>query len=593
MDDEHRKTRKRGMVHPEDYQRSVIKRSRVKGQEYINYKGNVVRAKSIGENCKCKRKCFEKIVEADRLTVFNRLYGLASKDEQDIYLEGLLSFRPVKRRRKQTEEFIGSKRNCSFSYCVLVNSETKVICKKAFINMHAISNKRLQRIQQLLAAGITPHDKRGHNISANIMEATEKIRVHEHIALFPIKEAHYASKDYRYLDSSLTVKTMYTLFKDKFSTSRITYEYYNKTFREDFNLKFGRQQVDTCCTCEALNIKIKSKNLNDNAKRVAAAEMIVHKRRSKQFYRTLQDVQKRCKENDNVVGLAFDYMQNLQLPKIPVQDLFYLRQLTVSVFCIHNIKTDEVVYFIHHEGNAKKGPNEVCSYIYRYIQQYIPNHVKELHLFCDNCPGQNKNNTVSRMCLFLKDSGRFDSIDQYFPIRGHSFLPCDRDFGHLKRKLKRFDRVHTLHQYIELIASANSKHKATIHVVEGNDIINFKDWWRNIYKSTAVSVETTKVPKDKRIPFNISTYHHFSYHIKDGKGVVVARTFINAFVTHTFVLSISENLSEPFGKAYPAGKIPITTEKMDHIKKSAKFVEDCENVEEFWNSIFEWPTTTN
>lgn len=56
----------------------------------------------------------------------------------------------------------------------------------------------------------------------------------------------------------------------------------------------------------------------------------------------------------------------------------------------------------------------------QYIKEYVPNNVRELHLFSDNCPGQNKNNTLIRMCLFLKYSGRFDNIEQYFPIRGHS-----------------------------------------------------------------------------------------------------------------------------------------------------------------------------
>lgn len=195
---------------------------------------------------------------------------------------------------------------------------------------------------------------------------------------------------------------------------------------------------------ENLSIKIKSKSLSENVKRAAVAQMIVHNRRSKKIYTALQKSTTLTKENSNVVALAFDFMQNLQLPKIPVQDLFYLRQLTVSLFCIHNMTTGQVVYFIYHEGNAKEGPNEVCSFLYQYIENYIPDNVKELHLFSDNCPGQNKNNTLIRMCLYLTDTGRFDKIEQYFPVRGHSFLPCDRDFSNIKKKLKKIDRVYTL-----------------------------------------------------------------------------------------------------------------------------------------------------
>ncbi|XP_050315423.1 uncharacterized protein LOC126749795 isoform X2 [Anthonomus grandis grandis] len=69
-----------------------------------------------------------------------------------------------------------------------------------------------------------------------------------------------------------------------------------------------------------------------------------------------------------------------------------------------------------------------------YIHKEINENVTELHLFCDNCPGQNKNLCMVKMCMALKSTGRFDKISQYFPIRGHSFLPCDRAFGTIKRK---------------------------------------------------------------------------------------------------------------------------------------------------------------
>jgi hypothetical protein len=130
-------------------------------------------------------------------------------------------------------------------------------------------------------------------------------------------------------------------------------------------------------------------------------------------------------------------MQNLSLPKIPVQEMFYWRQLSVSVFCIHDIKTEKSAIFLYHEEQAHKGPNEVCSFLDYYIKNNISSSVDELHLYSDNCGGQNKNHTLSRMLLALTDIGRFKKIIQNFPVRGHSFLPCDRDFALIKRYLKK------------------------------------------------------------------------------------------------------------------------------------------------------------
>lgn len=92
------------------------------------------------------------------------------------------------------------------------------------------------------------------------------------------------------------------------------YEFYLKYFRENFNYRFGRPQVDVCSTCENLGIKIKSTQLNNNAKRVAVAELIVHKRRAKKIYSKLAEVKEVCQTDETSYAIVFDYMQNLPLP---------------------------------------------------------------------------------------------------------------------------------------------------------------------------------------------------------------------------------------------------------------------------------------
>lgn len=65
----------------------------------------------------------------------------------------------------------------------------------------------------------------------------------------------------------------------------------------------------------------------------------------------------------------------LQLPRYPSQDLFYLSQLTISVFGVHNQKTDGAVFFMDHEGQEKKSPNKVCTIL--YINSSVDNNITE------------------------------------------------------------------------------------------------------------------------------------------------------------------------------------------------------------------------
>lgn len=174
---------------------------------------------------------------------------------------------------------------------------------------------------------------------------------------------------------------MHTAFKTKFPGLNVTYNLYYSIFKQHFDLHFGRPQVDTCITCEQLNVTISNSHVSESAKKQAEINLKVHKARANKFYSTIKNTKDLSQRRDDMVGLCFDYMQNLPLPHVPVQDVFYLRQLWVNLFFIHNLKTGQSVAYVYHEGVAKKGANDVCSIIHDYIQNCIPGTVKHLRLF--------------------------------------------------------------------------------------------------------------------------------------------------------------------------------------------------------------------
>jgi hypothetical protein len=81
---------------------------------------------------------------------------------------------------------------------------------------------------------------------------------------------------------------MFELFQAKHPDVNVGYTFYYNFFVENFKLSFGRPQIDICCVCEELKLKIKSPHLNDAAKRCAEAELAIHKRKSKKFYNKLK-----------------------------------------------------------------------------------------------------------------------------------------------------------------------------------------------------------------------------------------------------------------------------------------------------------------
>ena len=105
-------------------------------------------------------------------------------------------------------------------------------------------------------------------------------------------------------------------------------------------------------------------------------------------------------------------------------------------------------FYVYHEGTGTKGPNEVVSFLLHHLDKNPEfKNIEQFHFFSDACAAQNKNHTIVRLFFALALTNRFKKIDQYYPTRGHSFLPCDRDFSILKMKIKKSDRIYTLKEF--------------------------------------------------------------------------------------------------------------------------------------------------
>ena len=390
----------------------------------------------------------------------------------------------------------------SFTYEVLVGDAKEKVCVDAFKSLYGIKISRMRRLRSLLVLGKSPKDLRGKKLGTNAIRGNVRLLIREYIdsftsifALFhritsdkrsyPVKQSKYAGKTINYLDARLNVKILYSMFKERHPEAKCSYKFFLGYFKDNFTLRFGRPQIDSCCTCEELNLKLRSPHLSDAANRNAAAELMLHKRRLKKFYNKLQNESNpETKQNEpHVLEIAFDYMQNIPLPMIPVQETYYLKHLSVNFFSIHDVKCNKGHVYVYHEDTARKSPDEVCSFVYNYLMS-APPQFTEVHVYSDNCGGQNKNHALNRVFLALTDTGRFDRIEQYYPIRGHWYLPCDRDFAVIKRKLKRYDRLYTVHQITELIITSSATGKFTVEEVATEDIVDFQKWWPTFYKKS-------------------------------------------------------------------------------------------------------------
>ncbi|KAK9730799.1 Transposase IS4 [Popillia japonica] len=180
----------------------------------------------------------------------------------------------------------------------------------------------------------------------------------------------------------------------------------------------------------------------------------------------------------------------------------------------------------------------------------------------------------------LRDKGsqtidvEFWVIHQYFPIRGHSFLPCDRDFGSVKRLVQRSDRIYLPEEYQQLILDARKTNPFAITPINFRDIIEFKSWWPHFYKKTSKNID----PRCKDT-FAVSQYRQLTY---SSDGGLAASTFKLVKPNVTPKIPETSAYREP---------VPINAKKMTDIKNVLKYIPSGETLK-FYYHIVSWKTTT-
>ncbi|KAJ8724304.1 hypothetical protein PYW08_015778 [Mythimna loreyi] len=157
--------------------------------------------------------------------------------------------------------------------------------------------------------------------------------------------------------------------------------------------------------------------------------------------------------------VQFDLQQQMYLPTLTHTQMYYSRQLACVNMGIHLEDEGKGIMFLWNETVGQRGSNEIASCLYKFFTDSEIGHTtskQKLILWSDNCGGQNKNQAVLVMFLVLIAKGFFTKVTHKFPVKGHTFLACDRDFAIIE-KSKRRAKPQIPKDLIELVANAAKK----------------------------------------------------------------------------------------------------------------------------------------
>lgn len=345
-------------------------------------------------------------------------------------------------------------------------------------------------------------EQRGKQPCSRRIETDEmRALIYAHLIEIPHRKSHYKKSGMLYFENSaLTVKKLYFLFREFYRRKKgealsMKLKHYYKIFQQ---MKFSVKdpKTDVCDQCEMFKIKLR-RNPTDIKTRLARR---LHLTMVKRYQRMKNRILNNIPEDTRV--LEFDYGQNLPLPKLTINKQFYKRLLWLYNLNIHCHNDNESTFYTFLENDGKKDANSIVSYLHHFLQTngILDNRdVRRIILFSDNANGQNKNWNVVKFCSWL--SAQYDlEIEHIFPVRGHSFCVCDRNFGLYGRSIKKTSPITSVDTYLDIMRTCRTNPRPINVVYDHTIMLNY-----------AAMFENTKAFLSKHASFKIRPYRVLRY----------------------------------------------------------------------------------
>ena len=233
-------------------------------------------------------------------------------------------------------------------------------------------------------------------------------------------------------------------FQEK-TNQNVSYSYFSNFFRENFNLKIGYLQIDTCSTCEHFHVSISKEN-NLIKKTHLQGLQSDHLKEADFFYTSYRNIK------PNIVTITMDMMSNQFLPRTNIGESYFSSKFLSYIFGLTTTtpEKESTDFFLWNENDGDKGASNIISCLNNYMQPLINKYTK-FNIFCDGCGGQNKNKFLIYYLSNLAYKNNI-KIRINFLVTGHSFMPIDRSFGRVKKLIKRKDPIISINEYYSLFS---------------------------------------------------------------------------------------------------------------------------------------------
>ena len=445
------------------WKQNIAKRLRQEGKEYVSVKTKQTVVKRQ-PGPMCKDRCIERVPQECRDEIFKNCWKIGNYDARLNYYNSCVSEGSHKRKYRDTATPL---RPMRLSYSVKSRGIIYPVCRSGFQAIHGITYKEMRVFLQKRKdspTGALPSDQRGRMKPGCTIKGVKLERVHEHIRLLSVTSSHYSRiknphRQYAGVEG-LSVPILFSEYqlwmKEKYpEEEQVLFSFYKKIFTTQYNIAFKKPPTDLCNECAALGERVKTLRGREEPDQEELQDAQEEEEKHRALAREAQDLLKaqQAEEDQDSMVIAVDLQQTLPVPKLNINRAYYTRKLWLYNLCVYDVKAQKPTLYLWDETQGGRGADDIASCIHRWIRDNA-NGRKKLKIFADNCAAQNKNRTIVLMALQKVHQKILDRVDFIYLVSGHSYLPCDRVFGNIEKKLRTLGNIPTPVRYASIIESS-------------------------------------------------------------------------------------------------------------------------------------------
>ena len=428
----------------------------------------ILKPRCLSTRCMKGLDC-HKFDENERQFVLNAYYDLGNLHRQRQWIQSHIDQREPNYKTHSNKDT--SRKKQTLSYYLPKDDGKLQVCRQMFLNTVGISERQVRTVlDKTDSHGILHEEKKGKRTAHQVMkDATMRQKIKEHINRLPRMESDYCRSrtSDQYLSPNLTVLKMYELYKSETEKQEQgSFSLYYTVFKE-MGLKFHTPKKDICGICDSFH------KASGEEKESLRANYEEHTHQKTKVRDIKTQMKERAAKDHHISAATFDLQQVMYLPQSNRCEIFYKRRLSCFNFTIYELNSKEGHCYFWHEGQAKRGANEISSHVYHFLVSLDARNITEVALFADGCAGQNKNSILPAMLMYVVQNSRnLKKITVYFYETSLGQSEGDSMHSTIERMLKRSGEVFLPSQLSTIIRL--SRHKPYIvNAVQTEDI---KDW---------------------------------------------------------------------------------------------------------------------